>query len=158
MNIMELGAIGQLVRATAVLVTLIYLAKLLRQSNDLARDNASKVYTDYVFDLTGRIAVDRSLAEDWVRAGSNFGEMDAVDQQRFLFYEWRAIEAWHHAFLQRKRQILGDSEWNKICWTIEYIGERQAIREAWKVFRGAYDDEFQAFFDLRLERVSTGAP
>ena len=151
MDIMELGAIGELVGGVAVLATLIYLALQVRHGNSLAEAGASKVYMETVFDITGFIVQDRQLAETWARAGTHFNELDAVDQQRLLFFEWRAIESWNHAFVQRKRGVLRDEEWNRVTGIIDVVGSSQAIQESWKVFRGLYDEEFQVFFESRLD-------
>ncbi len=65
MDIMELRATGELVGGVAVLGTLLYLAVQVKHGNDFARDDASRVWTDYNFDLAGRVATDRDLAEIW---------------------------------------------------------------------------------------------
>jgi hypothetical protein len=147
MDIMELGAIGELVGGVAVLVTLIYLALQVRSGNAVSQDNASHAWVQLNFDLAGQVAVDRELAEFWVKGGTQFDQLDSVDQQRIVFYEWRAIEGWHHAFHQWKRGILREPHWNRIVWVMENIGQRQSIREAWRTFRDSYDADFQRFVD-----------
>ena len=89
MDIMELGAKLEVVRAVALIATLVYLAVLVRHSNEIARDNSAKVYNETVFELAGSIAVDRQLAEVWVRGGDQFAELDDVDQQRLILFEFR---------------------------------------------------------------------
>ena len=109
------------------------------------------MWTDYNFDLAGRVATDRDLAEIWVKADSEFEGLDVVDRQRLIMYEWRAIDAWHHAFQSHIRGILPDHQWNKIPWVLESpIGRRQSVREAWRIFRGSYDREFQELMDRHL--------
>ena len=46
---------------------------------------------------------------------------------------------------------MADTELNKVSDIIDVVGSRQAIQEAWKVFRSLYDEEFQVFFDSCLE-------
>ncbi len=135
----------------AVLGTLLYLAVQVKHGNDFARDDASKVWTDYNFDLSGRVAADRDLAKIWVKAESEFAGLDVVDQQRLIMNEWRAIDAFHHAFHSHKSGILPDHQWNKIPWLVEgAIGRRQSVREAWRSDRGSYDSALQALMDRHL--------
>ena len=151
MDIMELGAIGELVGGVAVIGSLLYLALQVRHGNSLVQATASTEYMQRVFDITGLFVRDRKLAEVWATAGTNFDELDEVDQQRLLFFEWRAIESWNLAFTQRKSGVLGDSEWKRVTGTIEVVGSRQAIHEAWKVFQHLYDDDFRNFMKSSLD-------
>ncbi len=151
MDLSQLANLGEFVGGITVLVTLIYLAVQLRSGNELARDNASHRWTEFSFELSGRIVTDRELAEIWVRGGSDFHDLDAVDQQRLVLYEWRAIDAWHHAFLQHERGILPDPQWNKVVAILNgLIGERQSVQEAWKTFGSYYDKGFQELMETVL--------
>ena len=152
MDIMELGAIGELVGGVAVIATLAYLAVQVRQGNEIARDNSAKLFNERLFELAGSVAVDRHLAEVWVRGGEGFAELDEVDQQRIILHEWRGIDLFHLAWQQRRRGIMAESVWKKACWNMETLGRRQALREAWNVFRDSYDHEFQAMADPYLGR------
>ncbi len=154
MDIMELGAIGEMVGGAAVLVTLVYLALQVRNGNDIARDGASRHWTDFNFAMAAGVVNDRELAEVWLRGGADFQSLDPVDQQRMVFFEWRAIELWHHTFHQRGRGILSDDQWAKVEAIFQGpIGKRESIHEAWRTFRSTYDQAFQELMDPYL-----GAP
>ncbi len=154
MDIMELGAIGELVGGIAVLVTLVYLALQVRNGNEIARDSASQQWTDFNFTMAAGVANDRALAEVWVRGGADFQGLDPVDQQRMIFFEWRALELWHHTFHQHRRGILPNEHWTKIEAIFRGpIGERESLQEAWQTFRVTYDPAFQDLIDPVL-----GAP
>ena len=51
MDIMELGAMGELVGGGAVLATLIYLALQVRNGNVVSQDNASHAWVQFNFDF-----------------------------------------------------------------------------------------------------------
>ncbi len=63
MDIMELGAIGELVGGVAVVASLLYVALQIRHANRIAEDDASRVLTDLMSEIQGRIASDREHAE-----------------------------------------------------------------------------------------------
>ncbi len=150
---MELGAIGELVGGAAVLVTLVYLALQVRQGNEIARGNASHQWTDFNFTMAAGVVNDRELAEVRVLGGAEFQSLDAVDQQRMIFFEWRALELWHHTYNQRRRGILSDENWSKTEAIFRGpIGERQSLHEAWRMFRPTYDRAFQDLMDPHFSR------
>jgi len=65
-----LGAIGEIVGAIAVFVTLIYLATQIKQSNDLSRFNASKEIMNQFNDLNRMVVADSELRQLLMKNGS----------------------------------------------------------------------------------------
>ncbi len=78
MNIMELGAIGELVGGVAVIATLAYLAVQIRQSNNLEKAESARTLTRSYVDVTQRC--DMALLR---RGLLRFDAMDADDKHRF---------------------------------------------------------------------------
>ncbi len=138
-------AISESLGLVVVIGSLIYVGFQVRQNTAMMRVNASQAWTDFNFQLSGPIAVDREVAECWTRGGSNFDDLDEVDRNRMVFFEWRAIEAWHHMYETHEQGMLPTSQWHKLIWILENLGERESIRASWKQFRGAYDENFQDF-------------
>ncbi len=128
-----------------VVGSLIFVGFQVRQNTAIMRVNASQAWTDFNFRLSGSIVEDREVAERWTSGGSNFDDLDEVDRNRLLFFEWRAIEAWHHLFEVHEQGMLPKSQWHKLVWIIENLGQRESIRASWQQFRGAYDENFQKF-------------
>ena len=150
MDLMELGAIGELVGGVAVLITLIYLALQVRHGNEIAQDNASTVFAQAVSGLNSAVASDRGFAEIWVRGGNHFAELDDVDRQRLVLFEWKALDIWHLSFQQRQAGIMTDTQWDQAIFNLELMGQRQSVREAWEVFRAGYKEEFRTLMDAHL--------
>ncbi len=63
MNWEAIGAVGEVLGSLAVLLTLIYLANQIRQSNDLARFNATKEIVNQFNQLNQMVATDANLRE-----------------------------------------------------------------------------------------------
>ena len=91
MDIMELGAIGELVGGAAVLVTLIYLAVQVRQGNSQNRSESTRTlliaYNGLLQELT-----DPSFADAFRRASLDYFSLPGLDQTRvhsFLERSWR---------------------------------------------------------------------
>ncbi len=150
MGLEQFYYISELIAAVAVIASLIYIAREVRQNTAMMRVNASQAWTDFNFRLSGPIATDREVAECWTQGGSNFENLDDVDQQRLIMYEWRAIEAWHHLYELHEQGMLPEPQWRKLIWIMENLGQRQAIQASWKHFKGAYDQNFQGFVGQHL--------
>jgi len=76
--------------------------------------------------------------------------LDAIDQERMMVYERRAIALWHHVFVLRERKLFADSEWHEAKWMIRHFGQRQANRAAWSIVKGAFEKPFQEFVDEQI--------
>ncbi len=108
---------------------------------------ASLVYVGRRFSFLGN----RELAECWAKGSSDFDSLDDVDKQRLICLEGAAINSWHQLFHLRQHGLLSDERWNYQLWVVRHIGQRQAMREAWKQFEDAYDEPFREFMDEHLK-------
>ena len=63
MNWDAVGAIGEIIGATAVLITLIYVSIQLKKTNDISRFNASKEIADSFDNMNQMIVTDPSLRQ-----------------------------------------------------------------------------------------------
>jgi hypothetical protein len=101
--------------------------------------------------LNTPFAMDREFAELWFKAGSDFQSLDAVDQQRLIFWEWQAIAAWSNYFDLRQSGLISDAQWSQLVWQFDALGQRQSVREAWKAIKRGYVPEFQHFMGQYLD-------
>ena len=145
------SAISEALGLIVVVGSLLYVAREVRQNTAMMRVNASQTWTDFSLQLAGPVAMNRELAECWTKGESNFENLDEVDKQRLTMYEWRAIEAWHHAYHLHEQGVLPEPQWRKIVWIMENLGQRQSVRSSWKTFKGAYDQDFKTFLSQYLE-------
>lgn len=150
MSLQDWSAIAQIVASVAVIVSLIYLARQLRQSNALMRIGASGERVQRDFDIAYPLIDNREIAEIWVQGQDAFDSLDAADRVRLLFFERRAIIHWHNMFRLRQQGLLPDTDWHEVNWLIRNLGPRQAIRETWKMFRESFDPGFREHLDPHL--------
>ena len=69
MNWDALGATGEIVGALAVLLTLVYLATQIKQSNDISRFNASKEIMNQFNQINRLVATDSSIRHLLMKSG-----------------------------------------------------------------------------------------
>ncbi len=89
MSIQDWGAVGEIVGAIAVVVTLLYLTTQIRQNTRSLRNAASSSINDALLQLNSRWAENPDgLVEIWVRGCADLGSLTPVERER-----WE-----HHAF------------------------------------------------------------
>jgi len=152
MTLVEYAAIAEIVASAAVIASLIYVARQLRQNTEVVLGESANSLVQHTLHMAGDVANDREVAECWVKAGNDFEALDEIDQQRAVMFEFRAIQGWAHWYRLRQRGLFPDEQWNELVWFIANLGaQRQAVREAWKVFRPSYPKELQAFLGQYLD-------
>ena len=151
MSLEHLANLADIIGLGLVIASLIYVGKQLRQNTDTMRLNAAGSYVNLQERLCGEVANSRELAEFWQKGAAQFAELDEVDRQRLLLFEWRAITGWNQLFHLRQEGLMPESQWNELVWAIKSFGARQSARESWRVFKGAFGKDFQDFVAEYLE-------
>ncbi len=84
MSIQDWGAVGELVGAIAVIVTLLYLATQIRQQTRGLRNAASVSINEAMSQINGRLAENQNgFTEIWVRGCADLGSLDPVELERW---------------------------------------------------------------------------
>ncbi len=92
MDIIELGAIGELVGGVAVLVTLAYLATQVRQNTSVIRASASQSFLDSINQVCETVAGDVEQARVWRLAMEDPGAL--TEDERYSA-DWMCLMAFH---------------------------------------------------------------
>ena len=149
--------LGEIIAAVAVIASLIYVARQLGQTTAMMRVGAASERVQRDFEIVSSVIESREVADLWVKGGSQFDRLDEVDKQRLILFERRAITLWHHVFLLRQQSLYTDADWNENEWIIDHFGRRRALREAWRLFRDAYEKPFQEYIDGRFAIADSAA-
>ena len=150
MNWEAAGAIAEIVGVLLVVASLLYVARQLKQTTDMMRVTASNERVEREFDILNSLIENREVAEYWAKGDLNFDELDAVDKQRLILFERRALVLWHHIYSLRQQGLYPDSDWHWNEWVIRNIGSRQAVREAWKVFEESFEQSFRDYINKQF--------
>lgn len=143
----EYAAIAEIISSLGVIISLIYVARQLKQTTGMMQVTASSERVDRDYTIVEPLLANKDLAEVWNKGDSNFDELDAADQTRVLFFERRALVLWHHLYNLRKRGLISEMDWEVQAWVIRNIGRRQAVRRAWDMFKGGFNQEFLDFVE-----------
>jgi len=135
--------IGELAGVIALITSLIYVGKQLRQNTEQMRTNAAIVNAQWVSNIQATLLNNRDGAECWVKGGTDFNSLDEVDKQRIIQFEIGAITMIAEQYDLWKQKVLPDERWKFQSHFQKHIGQRQSVREAWKLSKDGFPDSFQ---------------
>lgn len=148
MNWDAIGAIGEIVGATAVFASLVYLAVQIRNQN-----RESRVSAMHDISVGFREAILPMASEDmatiFVKANRDYDSLTDVEAMRFIIISGQFFRAWEEAFIQHQEGRLDDRSWNAILKYYFKIVSAPAVQRAWEVRKDFLDDEFVIFVDSR---------
>ena len=137
MNWDAIGALGEIIGALAVLITLIYLAVQVRQAKHQLDLNSAQARAIHMRDLLMPIATDPSLASIMLKAGHPpYGDFGLNSEKAHRF------GAWCHAWMQIEQgnhYLLPEGAHDDLLkvWLL-----LPAYAEFWEKNKGIYDKEF----------------
>jgi hypothetical protein len=96
MNWEMISAVGQMLGAVAVIISIVYLAAQIRNQNKESQRAAMNVLTSHWMDLNRTLVENPDFAALWLRALHSFEELDGTSKLRFgahlgRFCEWPTV-------------------------------------------------------------------
>ncbi len=151
MNIMELGAIGELVGGVAVLVTLIYLAAQVRQSaraqrqaNELAKAEALR-QSVAMYTAPRQMLIEEGMSAIWLKA-LNDEELAPIEEQRlFVLLQQLTYSAVAALAIQESAGNLAQAE-NAPSLVARYVSRSATVRRVWSPLADELADNGYADF------------
>ena len=142
---MSLADIASLASSVAVLVSLLFLAVQVRQSNRNQRSLMQQGRTTRNVDLLFRLA-DPNLANLWARV-SDCEELQ--DAEYYMLYGYMASVFWSYedSFFQFRSGMLDARSWASDLATLKRLLSNPAYRAVWTAVRSAIGDEYRSFLD-----------
>ena len=137
------SAIGEIVGAIAVVVTLAYLAAQIRQSTQVARSTARQAITQTTIDAVSDLVHDRELAQAFLDdlAGK---ELPPADALRILGRSYVNLRNWENIHYQYMVGMLSEGEWAGFRLNLKAVMQWDSMRRFWENERHFYSPAFQA--------------
>lgn len=155
MNWEAIGAMAEVGGAIAVVATLAYLAKQIREANRVTKAEAIRSRAAMMVDGWFRVVEDDRLFSATKAAyfdGRTLSEMNETDEVAFRMLIRGLTARWESEYLENHHDVLDDEVWSRRLETIGAMLERPAYREAWDEVRPALTTEFVAIVERELDR------
>lgn len=143
MNWDAIGAIGEIAGASAVVVSLIYLAIQIRNQNTESRAATVQQVLE-----SNAVAIsqlqDPDLAEIRIAGAEDFDSLSDAQRLRFVIYLPSALRSWENAYFQWRNGRLEDDTWHTLKAVIEDVKSTTGFSRIFEMRRHHFRPEFAA--------------
>ena len=152
MDIMELGAIGELVGGVAVIATLIYLAVQIRQNTRAVRASALDSSVTSIMSVRGSIVESAELSEIFDKGLADAESLDHLERTRFRFLMQNVLWGFWNTYSQAGYANLSTSVWEAQLPILVRVMTTPGGRWFWENFRHEFEASFRDEVDTVLDR------
>ncbi len=153
MNIMELGAIGELAGGIAVIATLIYLAIQIRQNTAQARSQSDSAVLMGL--MEGFNPVYQST-DVFFKGMEDDSEMTEREKALFTMFQVRLLACFQNAFFKQQNGTLSPEYFEFICGFLTRFVAAPGTHRYWAENREIYAVSFRDFVDGLLTSLRPG--
>jgi len=146
MNWDAIGAIGEIVGAAAVVVSLIYLAVQIRVQNSESRIAGNHAMSEGFRDSIAELS-DANLSDIFHRA---MGTVDSITDQELLqmfAVSQRILRVWEEAYGLHETGRIDTDLWDAMVRQYASFLGHAGIRHVWDLRKQYYNEKFRAFVD-----------
>lgn len=151
------GAIGEVIGALGVILTLGYLARQIRQNSAVVRSATRQAISTTQAEVGFRLAENaelRSAALQYTNLESSVPEKELAGH----FYLRAVLRTYENQYHQHVDGTFDDSIWVGYRNSMAQNFASPSIREFWQAHRSLYSSEFAAFIESDLLDVSAPPP
>ena len=157
MNWAALGAIGEIIGAGAVVVSLLYLAGQVRDNSRQMRHAAAQAVLDKLNGLIGQLAFTAGAGDVWTRGLSGLEALrDDEEMVRFSSMLLQAFWAYEEVYHYREAGLIEDWAWTHARAPIDHFMRTPGFQQWWRIREDWFGGEFRAFVGAEMPRT-TGA-
>ena len=139
-----IGAIGEIVGALAVVVSLLYLATQIRIQNRESQIASTHEILGAFRDIAGTYE-DSEKAELLLRASADFESLSDVERIQFIAMAQKILRVWEEAFHQHRTKRLETHVWNAICIQFSDFMGTPGAQRAWELRKHGFSHDFCDF-------------
>jgi hypothetical protein len=146
MNWDALGAIGEILGAIAVVVSLSYLAAQIRNQNRESRLTAMREMSLGFRTSTAKL-LDSGLTGIFVKCMDSFDVLTDEEKLKLVIGITAVFRAWEEAYIQHEMGNLDDRAWRPMLSYYTLILSSPAGQNVWILRKQHFDEEFRSFAD-----------
>jgi AICAR transformylase/IMP cyclohydrolase PurH len=153
MNWEAISAIGEIVGAVAVVVTLIYVARQIRDNTRVARSATRQSVAEMTMSIADDLVADKEMAKLFLKDLQG-DELDASERLRLFARTYRAMRNYENIHYQYLTGMLTASEWQGFRSNLNAIFEWPSTQAYWENERQYYSQPFQTEVSAILEELA----
>ena len=141
-----IGAVGEIVGAGAVVVSLVYLAMQIRTQNNETRFGAMHDISVGYRDTLATVA-DGEMATIIDKAIDSYDSLSRVEVLRLIAGVGRIFRVWEEAYLLYESGRLNDRTWEPMVRQFNGYLDVEPFRRVWELRKRYYDESFAKYVD-----------
>lgn len=151
MNWEQAGALGEIIGAVAVVLSLVYLARQIHIQNQESRATAvHQVIEGYRSSVSELL--DPDMAEIWVLGIEDFNQLSTPRRLRFVVYLTVTLRSFENAYFQWRQGRLETDIWKSLLAALIDVKSTAAFGVFWKMRRHHFRPEFADY----VEKLESG--
>jgi len=151
MNWEMISAIGQMLGAIGVIISIVYLAAQIRTQNKESQRQAMNALTTHWSDLNRTLVENPEMAVLWLRALRSFDDLDAKSKLRFGAHLGRLLRFADSLYLNVLDGTLDKRLWRGYERTIADTVAYPGFQTWWATRKHWHTDEFCALIDRHIQ-------
>ncbi len=146
MNWDAIGAIGNLIAAFAVVISLIYLALQIRSQNSQARLSALHEMSREFRGTTAMFAT-KNISDIFVRANQDYSSISEAESIQLIVLVTNFFRVWENTFLENRDGNLDENVWAALSRDYTQPMGASSFLHIWTLRKQNYDPSFQKYVD-----------
>jgi len=156
MNWDAIGAIGEIIGAFAVVLSLVYLSVQIRKQSEESKIAAMHDIAVGFRDSVVAFA-DAELADIFIKSNHDPESLSERERLQLITSVLRVLRLWEEAFLMHSKDRLEEDQWQSMVRQIRPILSTPAVQWVWKLRKNILNDRFRDFMEeLATEKYSLG--
>ena len=147
MTLDQLGNVGELIGAIAVVVSLVYLAIQVRQNTAAVHSSTHQGMLGEVHQVLASLTEGHQVAELFVKANEDFDALSEPDRVRFHALIGRFLNIYETAYYSYRRSNLEPELWRAWETGLVFWVSGPAVQRYWERWKAGYLPEFRQHFE-----------
>jgi hypothetical protein len=157
MTLEQLFYISQSVAAVAVVASILYLAREVRQSERVQRATMQQARADRASKASLTMA-SQELVRVWQKAQSPKPSLTEEEFSQLMLVCRAAFLSGEDSYLQHRAGLLDEVAWRSYVAGVEFYMASPGMRAMWKVSSKQFGVDFRSFVDGVMERIPVSCP
>ena len=150
-------AVGELVAAAGVMVSLIFVGFELNSGNKIQQATNDNVLYELQDAMYADLSTNPVLSSAYIKLSDGVGELTREERAQYAVHLWRNFNHWSLAFDRHEEGLLSDATWTgwNDNFELDFVGGRTGLpKRSWENSRDTFARAFAAYVDsvyMRLE-------
>jgi hypothetical protein len=139
-----IGAVGEILGAVGVILSLAYLARSVQSSADASKQAAAQAVLKQIFDVLYGLSFEPGAAELWARGNRGFEYLTSDEERvRLSGILLLLLRCYEEVFHYRGSGAVDDWAWGSVKGPLGQIMATPAYRQWWKIRGDWFSEEFR---------------